>query len=75
MDETREGERTWGRSIQVSAWGNSKDELELAALDTARDFFGGEVRLEVVPDYQVFSYEQDPKGRYNANVTVAEIRP
>lgn len=53
-DETRQEDRLHGRSIEVLAFGNTADELELAALDEARKFFGQDRRLKVVPSYKVF---------------------
>jgi hypothetical protein len=74
MDEQQQREHTAGRSIKVSVWGGDLDSLELAALDSARRFFGTEVRLEVVRDYQVFHYQDtEPAKRYHANITVQEI--
>lgn len=45
------GNQVTGRSIKVMVFGNSVDEIELAALDKAREFFGDEGALEVVRDY------------------------
>jgi hypothetical protein len=42
-----------GRTISVVVYGNTADEVELAALDEARGFFGADRRLEVVRDYRV----------------------
>jgi hypothetical protein len=42
-----------GRILHVTAYGDNVNELELAALDEAREFFGPDVHLEVVNDYQV----------------------
>jgi hypothetical protein len=42
-----------GRSIQVLAFGDNPEELELDAIDKARKFFGGSVRLEVERSYRV----------------------
>jgi hypothetical protein len=41
------------RSIRVDAYGNSAAELEMYALDAARDFFGPDVMLRIVRNYQV----------------------
>lgn len=43
--------RPAGRGVQVLVFGNSADEIEMAALDEARPFFGPDVRLEVVRDW------------------------
>lgn len=53
-DDTQQGERRLGRSIEVLAFGDNADEIELAALDEARKFFGKDIRLEVIRDYRVY---------------------
>ena len=40
-----------GRRIHVFVFGDNASEIELAALDAAREFFGDSPRLRVVPDY------------------------
>ena len=75
MSEQRQDQRTEGRSVAVSAWGANAGDLEMAALDAGREFFGPEARLEVVRDYQVNAYNDEPKGRFNAQVTVREVMP
>lgn len=40
-----------GRSIRVLAAGDTMQEIELAALDEARTFFGADAHLMIVPDY------------------------
>lgn len=42
-----------GRTINVVVCGDTADEIELAALDEARKFFGPDRQLEVVHDYSV----------------------
>ena len=42
-----------GRRIHVLVFGDNASEIELAALDAAREFFGDSPRLRVVPDYLV----------------------
>ena len=78
-DDTQQGERSLGRSIEVLASGDNADEIELAALDEARKFFGKDIRLEVVRDYRVFdvrpgsALEAKAAGKgYQATVTVRE---
>ncbi len=73
MDELGQREQVSGRSVAVSVWGANTGALEMAALDAAREFFGPEVHLEVVPDYQAHCYKDEPRGRFHANVTVREV--
>jgi hypothetical protein len=40
-----------GRRIRVTVYGDTADELELAALDEARKFFGEGPLLRIVDDY------------------------
>ena len=42
-----------GRTMIVMVAGDTVTELEMAALDEARKFFGADTRLAIVPDYQV----------------------
>lgn len=51
MDTEREQQDE--RSLLAEAYGDTPEELELAALDEARAFFGDDVRLAVVPNYAV----------------------
>ena len=44
-----------GRELSVRVYGDTADEIELAALDEVRPFFGDAVRLEVVRDYKAFT--------------------
>jgi hypothetical protein len=78
-DDTQQGERRLGRSIEVLAFGDNADEIELAALDEARKFFGRDIHLEVVRDYRVLdvrpggALEAKAGGKgYQATVTVRE---
>ena len=74
MEDQQQREELAGRSITVSAYGPDMDSLELAALDSARTFFGATARLEVVRDYRVHVYpEREPAKRYHSNITVREI--
>ena len=74
MSEQREGELLHGRSVSMYVYGADMEALEMAALDEARKFFGDQMHLEVIHDYQVFTYSQEPPERhYAANVTVREI--
>ncbi|MEV0236905.1 hypothetical protein [Nonomuraea sp. NPDC050786] len=57
MDHIETGESTtYGRSMRVLAVGDTLDELELSALDKVRAVFGPAARLEVVRNYDVYSY-------------------
>jgi hypothetical protein len=74
MDETGQREQTSGRSVSVYVLAADATALELAALDEARRFFGGEVRLVIVRDYKVATYTtNDPAQRYGASITVHEV--
>lgn len=58
MDETHEAARApRQRTVNVCAYGDTADEIELAALDKARDFFGTDVQLEIVRDYAVIEVQ------------------
>lgn len=52
MEPTDTG-TSYGRSMNVTAFGDSVDELELGAFDEARELFGADARLEVVRTYSV----------------------
>lgn len=71
MDQSEQ--QTSGRSISVRAKGSSAGELELDALDKARAFFGSDMRLEVVYDYQA-AWTEHPAPGYTAVVIVREVR-
>lgn len=51
MDQEQEQQDQ--RTFLAEAYGDTPEELELAALDEARTFFGNEVRLAIQPDYAV----------------------
>lgn len=69
MDHIETGESTtYGRSMTVLAVGDTLDELELSALDKARELFGAAARLEVVRDYEIQTYT----GGYNSFPEVRE---
>jgi hypothetical protein len=66
--------------MNVAAGGDDADGLELAALDEARRFFSPDVRLEIVPSYEVqqvtgASFEPAAANgkRYYAHVTVRVV--
>jgi hypothetical protein len=78
--------RRAARSISVLVFGNNADEIELAALDVARPFFGGGVRLEVVRNWNASANadvwsrvartrEQAADKTYSAHITVRTVEP
>jgi hypothetical protein len=67
------------RHLQVRVYGATVVDMELAALDMARDFFGPDARLEIVPDYLAY-VPHSPKlvaeagdRKYVAGITVREM--
>lgn len=67
-----------GRIINVNAYGDNANEIELSALDEARAFFGPDVRLEVINDYRVYRPLSDDKDnvdgkKYRAGVQVRAL--
>ena len=59
------------RTVRVWAHGDTKDEIEMNALDGARDFFGPEARLEIIPAYQVsYLASADPGRKGEAPIMV-----
>jgi hypothetical protein len=52
-ESTNQHARHEGRSFSTAAFGDSTSEIELAALDEARKFFGPDVRMEIVKNYHV----------------------
>lgn len=66
-----------GRILNVVVFGDTADEIELAALDEARAFFGGSRQLEIVPDYKVSgTIPQDGTDKnYRAAVNVRTVEP
>lgn len=78
-NDTSQQGGTLGRKITVTAFGDTADEVELYALDEARRFFGVDIPLEIVRDYQTHrlgpatSLAKDAGGKaYVATVTVRE---
>ena len=81
-DFTRDDERTGapGRILYVEVFGDTADEIELAALDRAREFFGPGPQLAVIPAYRVLgidrtgSPEAQESGKlYRAGVDVRTV--
>lgn len=88
MDESTE-RRTQpaGRELSVLAFGDTMAEIEMAALDEARKFFGDGWRLHIEPSYKVFDvgppadvfavkYAERIAGKsYYARLTVLIVEP
>jgi hypothetical protein len=47
------GNEVQGRIFQVTVYGDTAAEIEVAALTAAQEFFGDGVPLEVVQDYKI----------------------
>jgi len=72
MDEGTAARPT-GREILVTAYGDTAEEVELAALDDARAAFGAGVQLEIERAYRLFPTRdgRETAGRqYHADVLV-----
>ncbi|MCF6467377.1 hypothetical protein FAF44_02970 [Nonomuraea sp. MG754425] len=78
------GAARYGRSMRPVAVGDTVDELELSALDKARAAFPPNVRLEIVPDYEIYTVPGDggfssfpgvlESGKtYYSHITVREV--
>jgi hypothetical protein len=74
--------RSPGREVSVFVFGDTADEIELAALDEARPFFGHHAQLTVIPAYKAVTvlpngpYAGQAAGKkYQATVTVRTIEP
>ena len=73
--------RPRGRQVKLLVVGDNAYELELAALDEAREFFGTDMRLKVVDDYVAFPIDpadsvakvRESGKRFYATVTVQTI--
>ena len=80
--------RPAGRDLSLLVFGDTADEIELAAIDKARGFFGDHVHLTVVQGYEVHD-DGDHKApgsdkllfpasagkKYRARVIVRTIEP
>lgn len=55
-DSTSQGQHTdpQRRNVSLLVYGNTAAEIELAALDEARAFFGDDLCLEIVRNYQAY---------------------
>jgi hypothetical protein len=89
-DDTDRETRPAGRNVNVHVFGDTADEIEMAALDEVRPFFGEDVRLEVVRDYKAWRISEltwlaaedaeavkaQANGKqWEADVTVRTIEP
>ena len=78
MDEDiTQRQRPTGRTLNVIVFGDTADEVELAALDEARTFFGDARQLEIVPDYKISdTIPQDGTDKkYRGAVNVRTVEP
>lgn len=77
-DDITQRQKPAGRTFGVSVAGDTADEIELAALDAAREFFGDSRQLEVVRDYRAFpvgliaGHAQSGK-KYSAEVRIRTV--
>jgi hypothetical protein len=69
-----------GRGIAVRAFGDTANEIEMAAIDEARAVFGEDVRMEIVRNYRINRIDPDSAltkdadgKRYVATVLVRAI--
>lgn len=55
MNENEQDQHTQpeGRIFHTTVYGDNAAEIEMAALDAAREFFGEGALLQIVDDYQV----------------------
>lgn len=69
------------RSVQVTAYGDTMAEIEMSALDQAREFFGEGWRLRVDPGYMAYPpssgarREASASRKYMALLTVCLVEP
>ena len=82
MDDTDRETQPAGRVMRALAFGDTATEVELAALDEARVFFGTDLQLRVVSDYMVFPVlpnealsEQAGGKKYRSSVLVRVVEP
>lgn len=81
-EDTGRATRPAGREMSVLAFGDNVGEVEMAALDEVRAFFGEDLRLEIVPSYQVWDVRPtnalaaEANGKkYYARIVVRVIEP
>ena len=83
MEGVERDTRPAGREVSVLVFGNTADEIELAALDEGRLFFGEAAQLRVVRDYKAWpvaeaaaSLQAKANGKlWHARVIVRTIEP
>lgn len=74
MNEQDQTTRPSGRSITVTVFGDNVAEIELAALDEARSFFGQDLQLEIIHDYHVHPARSALGGKASEKKHVANIQ-
>jgi hypothetical protein len=79
-EDTDRRQESPGRVMHVYVWGDTADEVELAALDKAREFFGPDRQLEVVLGYHVWTIDrssspeaQESGKRYSSSIIVRTV--
>jgi hypothetical protein len=63
-----------GRTINIKVYGDTADELELAALGKAREFFGADRQLTVIPDYLASRVTPMDAEQADGKQYIAEVR-
>lgn len=76
-DFTRAEEETYTprRSFSLSVEGDCADEIEMAALDAACEFFGPRVQLRIMPDYAGHPASATSDKKFGASITVVTVEP
>ena len=79
-EDTDRRQESPGRIMHVYVWGDTADEIELAALDKAREFFGPDRQLMVNPGYHVWTIDRSssPEAResgkrYSSSMIVCTV--
>lgn len=74
MSELELGQAAKRPSLVVKVFGDTADEIELAALDEARKLFGSDARLEIRADYVISLRDErhypDQQEKYVATLVV-----
>ena len=77
MEGTDRDKLPGGRAVNVTVFGDTAEEIELAALDEARAYFCSDVQLRIVPDYGAQKGSAFPGGtsekKYGASVKVETV--
>ena len=74
-DDLRELLALPGRSVSVHVYGDTADQLELAALDAAGEFFGTARQLVIIPGWLAIAAGGGAPGAYVANIVVRGMEP